>query len=198
MELSPRAPALVFDEQQITYRELNSKANQLAHHLRGLGVGPETIVAVCMERSIEMVVGLLGILKAGAAFLPLDPTYPKERLAFMLSDAKAAVVLTQASLKATLPAFEGALVFLDTDWPGIAQHNKQNPTTSVDSQNLAYVIYTSGSTGEPKGVLVQHRSVVNLSKWHQSAYGIGPNDRATQVARFGRPRFSRAGRTCRF
>ena len=183
VELSPLAPALVFDEQQITYRELNSKANQLAHHLRGLGVGPENIVAVCMERSIEMVVGLLGILKTGAAYLPLDPTYPKERLAFMLSDANAAVVLTQASLKEPLPAFEGALVFLDTDWPHIAQHNEENPNTSVDSQNLAYVIYTSGSTGKPKGVQVQHASVVNLSQWHQSAYGIGPKDRATQVAR---------------
>ena len=183
VELSPHAPALVFDEQQITYQELNCKANQLAHHLRDLGVGPETIVAVCMERSIEMVVGLLGILKAGGAYLPLDPTYPKERLDFMLSDAGAAVLLTLASLKEALPALETALVCLDADWPRIARHSEQNPITSVDSQNLAYVIYTSGSTSEPKGVQVQHGSVVNLCKWHQRAYDIGPKDRATQVAR---------------
>src|SRR5262249_50267412 len=161
------------DERQITYHELNCRANQLAHHLRALGVGPETIVAVCMERSIEMVVGLLGILKAGAAYLPLDPTYPKERLAFMLSDARAAAVLTQASLKEIVPAVESALIYaevcLDADWPLIAQHSEQNPTTSVDPQNLAYVIYTSGSTGEPKGVQVHHQSVVNLVQWHQCA-----------------------------
>jgi len=183
VELSPHAPALVFDERQVTYQELNCKANQLAHYLGALGVGPETIVAVCMERSIEMVIGLLGILKAGGAYLPLDPTYPKERLAFMLSDANAAVVLTRASLKKALPTLETALVCLDAGRSHIAQHSEQNPTTSVDAQNLAYVIYTSGSTGEPKGVQVQHGSVVNLSKWHQSAYGIGPKDRATQVAR---------------
>jgi amino acid adenylation domain-containing protein len=183
VELSPHVLALVFDEQQITYQELNCKANQLAHHLRDLGVGPETVVAVCMERSIEMVVGLLGILKAGGAYIPLDPTYPKERLTFMLNDAGAAVVLTQTNLKEALPELETALVCLDADWPRIAQHSEQNPITSVDSQNLAYVIYTSGSTGEPKGVQVQHRSVVNLCKWHQSAYDIGPKDRATQVAR---------------
>ena len=183
VELSPRAAALICDEQQITYGELNCKANQLAHHLRGLGVGPETIVAVCMKRSIEMVIGLLGILKAGAAYLPLDPTYPKERLAFMLSDAGAPVVLTQASFKESLPVLETALVCLDADWLRIAQHSEQNPVTSVDSQNLAYIIYTSGSTGEPKGVQVQHASVVNLSQWHQNVYSVGPNDRATQVAR---------------
>src|SRR5829696_8022234 len=183
VELSPHAPALVFDEQQITYQELNCKANQLAHHLRDLDVGPETIVGVCMERSIEMVVGLLGILKAGGAYLPLDPTYPKERLAVMLHDAGARVVLTQTSLKEALLAVETALVCLDADWPRITRHSEQNPITSVDSQNLAYIIYTSGSTGEPKGVQVQHGSVVNLCKWHQSAYDIGPKDRATQVTR---------------
>jgi amino acid adenylation domain-containing protein/non-ribosomal peptide synthase protein (TIGR01720 family) len=183
VELSPHATALVFDDRQITYRELNGKANQLAHHLRGLGVGPETIVAICLERSIEMVVGLLGILKAGGAYLPLDPTYPEERLAFMLSDANAAVVLTQASFAQALPTLETASVCLDADWPHIAQHSEQNPVTSVDSRNLAYVIYTSGSSGEPKGVQVQHGSVVNLSKWHQRAYSINPKDRATQVAR---------------
>jgi amino acid adenylation domain-containing protein len=181
VELSPHAPALIFDEQQITYHQLNGKANQLAHHLRDLGVGPEKIVAVCMERSIEMVVGLLGILKAGAAYLPLDPTYPKERLTFMLNDARAAVVLTQTNLKDVLPELETALVCLDADWPHIARHSEQNPITSVYSQNLAYLVYTSGSTGEPKGVQVQHGSVVNLCKWHQSAYDIGPKDRATQV-----------------
>ena len=183
VELAPHAPALVCDETQITYKELNCKANQLAHHLRGLGVGRETIVAVCMKRSIEMVVGLLGILKAGGAYLPLDTTYPKGRLAFMLGDAGAAVVLTQTNLKEILPTLETTLVCLDADWPRIAQHSEQNLTTSVDPQNLAYVIYTSGSTGEPKGVQVQHGSVVNLSQWHRSVYGIGPKDRATQVAR---------------
>jgi amino acid adenylation domain-containing protein len=181
VELSPHAPALIFDEQQITYHELNGKANQLAYYLRSLGVGPETIVAVCMERSIEMVMGLLGILKAGGAYLPLDPTYPKERLTFMLNDARAAMVLTETKFKEVLPELETAFVCLDADWPRIAQHSEQNPITSVDSQNLAYIIYTSGSTGEPKGVQIQHGSVVNLCKWHQRAYDIGPKDRATQV-----------------
>ncbi len=181
VELSPHAPALIFDEQQITYHELNGRANQLAHYLRGQGIGPETVVGVCMERSIEMVVGLLGILKAGGAYLPLDPTYPKERLTFMLNDARAPVVLTQTSFKEVLPELETAFVCLDADWPRIAQHSEQNPITSVDSRNLTYIIYTSGSTGEPKGVQIQHESVVNLCKWHQRAYDIGSKDRATQV-----------------
>ena len=136
----------------LSYRELDARANQLAHHLRALGVGPEVVVGLCVERSLEMLVGLLGILKAGGAYLPLDPDYPRERLAFMLADAGAPVLVTQSALLDRLPAHGARIVRLDADWPTIAQQ----PTTAPGQprshpHNPAYVIYTSGSTGTPKG-----------------------------------------------
>ena len=157
------------EDKQLTYRELNHRANQLAHHLRALGVGPEVRVAIFVERSLEMVIGLLGILKAGGAYVPLDPAYPKERLAFMLEDAEAPVLLTQEGLLQGLPDHRGRVVRLDSDWHVVAQESRENPTSRATAESLAYVIYTSGSTGKPKGVVITHRALVNFfnSMWQQ-------------------------------
>ena len=162
VERTPDAVAVAFEEEQLTYRELNERANQLAHYLRRLGVGPEVLVGVYMERSLELVIALLSILKAGGAYVPLDPVYPKERLAFMLEDAQAKVLLTQARLITALPEHQAETICLDSDWEFIAREDIINPVSSVVSDNLTYVIYTSGSTGKPKGVLVTHRNVVRL------------------------------------
>lgn len=158
----PDAMAVLFEGQQLTYRELNRRANQLAHHLRKLGVGPNVLVGLCLERSLEMVVGLLGILKAGAAYVPLDPAFPRERLVFMLEDANVAVLVTEQQLLQSLPTSRVAAVCLDTDWQEIAKESGANPASEVKPENLAYVIYTSGSTGKPKGVQIPHRAVVNF------------------------------------
>jgi amino acid adenylation domain-containing protein len=162
VEQTPDAVAVVFQDQQLTYGELNHHANQLAHYLQTLGVGPEVLVGIFMKRSLEMVIGLFGILKAGGAYVPLDPTYPKERLAFMLEDAQVPVLLTQQQLLDTLPEHNASVVCLDRDWQWIAAHKQQNPTTTVQFHDLAYIIYTSGSTGKPKGVAIEHRGVVNF------------------------------------
>ncbi|CAG0933459.1 partial surfactin family lipopeptide synthetase A, partial [Thermoflexales bacterium] len=164
VEKTPGAVALVFEGQQLTYAELNERANQLAHYLQSLGVGPDVLVGICVERSLEMVIGLLGILKAGGAYVPLDPAYPKERLAYMLGDAKPAVLLTQQHLQPALPAeADGIATFcLDTQPESLADYSTANPDNNLQPDNLAYVIYTSGSTGRPKGIMIQHRSVLNL------------------------------------
>ncbi|MHC5933184.1 non-ribosomal peptide synthetase [Nostoc sp.] len=161
VEKTPDAIAVVFEDEQISYRELNLRANQLAHYLQSLGVGSEVLVGLCVERSLEMVVGVLGILKAGGAYVPLDYAYPEERLAFMLQDAQVSVLLTQEKLKSGLPKHQAEIICLDTNWQSI-DYGLDNPTNSVTSNNLAYIIYTSGSTGQPKGVQIQHRSAVNL------------------------------------
>ena len=158
----PDAPALLFAGQQWSYGELNRRANQLAQRLLALGVGPETLVAICVERSPEMVVGLLGILKAGGAYVPLDPDCPSDRLAFMLDDTAAGVLLTQQNMAAALPAQGVHVICLDAEWPTLAQESDANPVCRVRPDNLAYVMYTSGSTGVPKGVSVPHRGVVRL------------------------------------
>ena len=163
-ERTPNAVALVFEKQQLSYAELNARANQLAHYLIGLGVGPETLVGICMERSIDMVVGILGILKAGGAYVPFELAYPKERLSFMLQDTKTPVLVTDSSVLERLPGHEAKVVCLDTDWNRIGQESTRNPTSRATAQNLAYVIYTSGSTGSPKGVLVDHHNVARLFK----------------------------------
>jgi amino acid adenylation domain-containing protein len=171
VERAPEAVAVVFENERITYRELNRRANQLAHHLQALGVGPGVLVGICMERSLEMVVGILGILKAGGAYAPLDLAYPKERLAFILEDARAPVLLTQERLLETLPGHGAHVICLDRDWNNIAQENDGNPCANVTPDNIAYVIYTSGSTGLPKGVLVTHSNVsrlfVTTQPWYQ-------------------------------
>jgi amino acid adenylation domain-containing protein len=162
-ERTPEAVAIVYEAAQLSYRELNERANQLAHHLRGLGVGPEVRVGLCLERSLEMIVSLLAVLKAGGAYVPLDPTYPQERLAFMLADAAVAVLLTQSDLMASLPVSkEMQVVSVDSDWELIKGQRTDNPESGVGPENLAYVIYTSGSTGRPKGVMVTHGNVTQL------------------------------------
>jgi amino acid adenylation domain-containing protein len=167
---TPDAVALVCEETRLTYRELNRRANQLAHYLQRLGVGPESLVGICVERSVEMVVGVLGILKAGGAYVPLDPQYPKERLAFMLADTAAQVLLTQQSLLAGLPGGAAQLVCLEHDWAALEQEPTENPTTTTTADNLAYVIYTSGSTGRPKGVAIAHRSAAAFLHWAHETF----------------------------
>src|SRR6185369_4546162 len=152
VERTPEEVALVFEAEQVSYRELNERANQLAHYLRQLGVGPEERVGICVERSVAMVVGLLGILKAGGAYVPLDAQYPEERLRFMLADAQVGVLLTQEQLLGRLPAPEAQVVCLDRDWQEIGQQSRAKMRGAVDVENPAYMIYTSGSTGLPKGV----------------------------------------------
>jgi amino acid adenylation domain-containing protein len=172
VERSPDAIAVVFEDQQLTYRELNAKANQLAHHLQALGVGSEVLVGICVERSLEMVVGLLGILKAGGAYVPLDPNHPKERLAFILRDTQTPVLLTQQKLLFNLPDDCDSYLLLDTDSEKISWESTQNPISQVTSENLAYIIYTSGSTGQPKGTLIPHRGLVNYLTWCTQAYAV--------------------------
>ena len=159
---TPEAVAVVFENQQLTYRELNARSNQLAHYLRDLGVGPEMLVGICLERSLEMVVGLLGILKAGGAYVPLDPEYPAERLTFLLRDSAAPVLLTQKRLLPSLPDCPACVLCLDADALTFADMSDANPPPLATPDDLAYVIYTSGSTGVPKGVLVSHDNVVRL------------------------------------
>ena len=182
VERTPEAVAVIFKESLLTYRELNERANQLAYHLRALGVGPGTLVGVCLERSLEMVIGLLGTLKAGGAYVPLDPAYPKDRLAFMLEDAQAPVCVTQEWLMADLPLPDTQVVCLDRDWPAISSLSTSNLAIEVRPDNLAYAIYTSGSTGTPKGVLIPHQGLLNLVFWHQRAFHVTAHDRATQLA----------------
>ncbi len=167
VERRPQATALRFRDQQMTYEQLNRKANQVAHCLRRLGVGPEVMVGTLLERSLEMVVGLLGILKAGGAFVPLDANYPAERLAFMASDTNSPVMLVQSSVIQKMAGQNwsaATLVRLDADAPDLSSECSDNPAPVNTAENLAYVMYTSGSTGRPKGVMVNHRAVVRLVK----------------------------------
>ena len=180
VDRTPEALAVEFDGKQLTYRNLNERANQLAHYLRGLGIRPEKLVGICVERSLEMVIGLLGILKAGGACVPLDPSYPKERLSFMVHDTRVSVVVTQENLidktQYSAPSTEHLHVCLDRDWPVIQRQNAGNPKTQIGSGNLAYVIYTSGSTGQPKGVQIEHRSVVNCLSSIGEQIELSPRD----------------------
>jgi len=182
VERTPDNVAVVFEERQLTYAQLNARANQLAHYLQSLGVGPEVAVGVCVERSLEMVIGLLGILKAGGAYVPLDPAYPKERLAFMLKDAQAPVLLTQERLVAGLPECAAGVICLDSDWGAIDRESEENPISSSARENLAYVIYTSGSTGLPKGVLVSHGSIADYCRTAQRYYELDSSDGVLQFA----------------
>jgi amino acid adenylation domain-containing protein len=172
VQLTPEAVAVVFEEQQLTYRELNERANQLAHHLGKHGVGPEVLVGICLERGIDLVVALLATLKVGGAYVPLDPFYPLERLAFMLEDTDAPVLVTQGHLRERLPTFRGELVCLDEEREEITRCPAGNPQTHTTPDNLAYVIYTSGSTGRPKGVMVEHRNLASVrSAWLRNYSG---------------------------
>ncbi|MEH2157011.1 non-ribosomal peptide synthetase, partial [Nostoc sp.] len=185
VKLTPDAVAVVFENQHLTYHELNSRANQLAHYLRSLGVSGDVLVGICVERSLEMVMGLLGILKAGGAYVPLDPEYPQDRLSFMLEDAQVSVLLTQQHLVEKLQKHQAQVVCLDTDWHFISQLNQDNLITEIQATNLVYVIYTSGSTGTPKGVLIAHKGLLNLVLWHHRTFKITSIDKATQLAGTG-------------
>ena len=166
----PMDTALVFQDQYITYTELNAKANRVAHHLIKCGVGPEVMVGVCMARSVDMVVGILGILKAGGAYVPLDPAYPEDRLSFMLADARIHLVVSQEALRSRMPEFQGRVITLDTDRNAIRAERGDNPACRCGFENLAYVIYTSGSTGKPKGVAIEHAGVAALIAWSGETY----------------------------
>jgi surfactin family lipopeptide synthetase A len=174
----------VFEDQQLTYRELNARANQLAHHLRKLGVGPEVLVGICIERSLEMLVGLLGILKAGGAYVPLEPEYPGERLSFMLEDTKAPVLLTQEHLRTKIPEHKAETIFLDSCWEVIAKENQENLSNETSTENLAYVMYTSGATGKPKGVMISHHNVVGFLHSFKQVTLEGEKRIGTSVATF--------------
>jgi amino acid adenylation domain-containing protein len=178
---NPERIALEYKGQTLTYAALNEQANQLAHYLQSLGIGPDQFVGLCVERSPEMMIGLWGILKAGGAYLPLDPDYPAERLAFMMADTQASILLTQASLVENLPPHQAKVVQLDGDWDDIAAFDKQNPTSKTTAVSLAYVIHTSGSTGKPKGVLIPHRNVVNFLETMREEPGLRPEDNLLAV-----------------
>ncbi|HEX2094189.1 MAG TPA: amino acid adenylation domain-containing protein, partial [Longimicrobiaceae bacterium] len=164
---TPDAVALTWGDRSLTYAELEARANRLAHRLLRLGVGPDARVALCATRSVEMLVGVLAVLRAGGAYVPLDPEYPADRLAYMLEDSGARVLLTQAVLAERLPPCDVARVLLDAEGEGGAHESAEPPTVALDPENLAYVIYTSGSTGRPKGVAMQHRPLVNLLAWQE-------------------------------
>ena len=208
---TPDAIAAVFEDRELSYAALDAHANRLAHHLIAAGVGPESIVALCVERSLEMVIGLLGILKAGAAYLPLDPSYPAERLSFMLADAGAGVVVTQQGLIDRLPVLAGVaagdagqatswpnnasgtrantsarrVVRLDADWGAIALRPEHAPAVRIEPGHAAYVIYTSGSTGTPKGVVVQHGALSNFLGSMQARFALQASDRLLAVTTVG-------------
>jgi amino acid adenylation domain-containing protein len=183
---SPQALAITAGCQSLTYLELESRANRLAQHLRSLGVGPETIVALCIERSISQIVGALAILKAGGAYLPLDPSYPTERLRFVLADSQAAFLVTEDHLAERLCGSKCHVVSVDgLDRTQIECQSSEKLANTARLKDLAYVIYTSGSTGTPKGVEIRHESLLNLVQWHQHAFDVTPEDRATYLAGLG-------------
>ncbi|MGD1702261.1 amino acid adenylation domain-containing protein [Dapis sp. BLCC M229] len=182
VEQTPDAVAVVFESEKLTYRQLNNRANQLAHYLQSLGVAPEVLVGICVERSIEMVVGLLGIIKAGGAYVALDPTYPQERIAYMLADSSLSVLLTQSKLVDSLTLSDAKVICLDTDWRQISSFNQENLLNLVKPDNLVYVNYTSGSTGKPKGVAIAHKSLSNFVQAIQVEYEIENSDRLLQFA----------------
>jgi amino acid adenylation domain-containing protein len=181
---TPEAVAVRFEGQDLTYRELNARANQLARFLRSCGVGRGERVGVCVERSPEMVVALLGVLKSGGAYVPLDPEYPQERLRFMLEDARVPVLLTQERLTASLPEHGARVVRLDTDWERVSAEGAENLEDDLTGDDLAYVIFTSGSTGRPKGAMNTHRGICNRLLWMQEAYGLSAADRVLQKTPF--------------
>ena len=183
-EATPEATALIFDDQSLSYAELNTRANQLAHYLIGLGIQPETRVGIAMERSIEMVVGLLGILKAGGVYVPLDPEYPLERLAFIADDSGIELLLTQHHLRESLPLAAGLSV-VELDRLDVAHHASTDPSVTLHGEHLAYVIYTSGSTGRPKGAAIRHDALTNCMVWMQETYQLTDTDAVLHKAPFG-------------
>ena len=188
VQRTPDAVAVIFETQQLTYGELNQRANQLAHYLQSLGVGPEVLVGIAVERSLEMIVGLLGILKAGGAYVPIDPDYPPERLQFMLEDSQVSLLLTQqhllSSFSQSSETATAKIICLDSDDQTIAQAKNVNPENSVTTNNLSYIIYTSGSTGKPKGAMNTHQGISNRLLWMQEAYQLTAEDCILQKTPF--------------
>ena len=181
---SPDATALVFEGRTMSYGELNRRANQLANYLRSAGVGPETLVAVCIDRSFEMVIALLGIIKAGGAYVPVDSGYPAERQAYMIRDAGAPVILTQTKFAGRMSNLDATVLALDADWNRICDQPGENLRGGAEPSHLAYVIYTSGSTGQPKGAMNTHRAVCNRLLWMQDEYALTASDRVLQKTPF--------------
>ncbi len=182
----PQATAVIFEEEKLTYRQLNEKANQLAYYLQAKGVKKETLVAISIERSLEMIVGILGVLKAGGAYVPIDTEYPAERMQFMLEDTAVKILLTSDHIRPNLPVnYNVTVICLDGDWDEIARHPARDIKTAINAGNLAYIIYTSGSTGKPKGVMIEHRGVVNLALSQAADLRLKPKMKTLQFASFG-------------
>ncbi|MBD0302853.1 MAG: non-ribosomal peptide synthetase, partial [Tolypothrix sp. T3-bin4] len=184
VERSPDAVAVVCEDKQLTYRELNARANKIAHYLQALEVKPDVLVGICVGRSLQMVVGLLGILKAGGAYVPLDPTYPKERLSFVLEETQVPILLTQKRLIEQLPQHESRVICIDSDWETIAIESEENAVSEVTPQHLAYVMYTSGSTGKPKGVQITHANVGHYIQAISQVLQVNANDVYLHTASF--------------
>ena len=182
MESNPDSLAVIFKDQRLTYRELNRRANQLAHYLKKQGIGPEVLVGICVERSLEMIICVLGVLKAGGAYVPFDPAYPEERLGFMMEDSGTTLLLTQKSLFGMLPANKAQVVCVDQVWEEIEKEHAENPPVTTSPENLAYVLYTSGSTGRPKGVAMQHRPLCNLISWQIRNSNVSCGAKTVQFA----------------
>jgi amino acid adenylation domain-containing protein/thioester reductase-like protein len=180
--LNPHGTAIIFRQEQLSYRELNQRANALAHHLRRLQVGPGTLVGLCLTRSIDRVVGLLAILKAGGVYVPLEPSSPRERLALILGDTQVSVLITEQRHLALLADHSAKLVCLDRDWETIGQEKAENPEPLSEPGHLAYIIYTSGSTGQPKGVMIEHRALLHFIQSASQVYGVTANDRLLQFS----------------
>ncbi|NEP42674.1 MAG: AMP-binding protein, partial [Okeania sp. SIO2H7] len=159
VEATPDAIALICEGKKLTYKELNNKVNQLANYLQKQGIAPEVRVGICIERNLELVIGILGIIKAGGAYVCLDPAYPQDRISFVLEDTQIPLLLTKNNLKNHLPKTNIPIVCLDTDWEIISQESTDNPDKKLTPDNLAYIIYTSGSTGKPKGVEITHSNI---------------------------------------
>jgi amino acid adenylation domain-containing protein len=181
---SPDSVAVQFEDQALSYRELDARANQLANYLSENGVGPETLVAVCMERSVEMVIALYGVLKSGAAYVPLDPEHPTERLAFVIDETRTPVILSQQHLRDRIPDAESKIFCLDSEWDAIKERDSSRLPATATPDNLAYVIYTSGSTGKPKGVMNTHKGIVNRLCWMQQAFQLDADDMVLQKTPF--------------
>jgi non-ribosomal peptide synthetase component F/acyl carrier protein len=183
---TPHAVALVFEGAQLSYQKLNERSNQLANYLRAKGINEETLVPICVERSDTIIIAMLGILKAGAAYVPVDPEYPSERIRYMLEDTRASLVITSEQSRPKLPVSNGVeFINLDAEWPLISAQPAGNPETITNLNDLAYVIYTSGSTGNPKGVMIEQRGVINLIEWHNHEYQVSESSRATAMAGVG-------------
>jgi amino acid adenylation domain-containing protein len=185
--LTPNAIAVQYIDRTLTYQQLNAKANQLAHYLRSIGVGADQFVGITVERNLEMIVGIMGILKAGAAYVPLDPDYPRDRLAYMIDDAKISILLTQSQYISQLPISQAdnsqvQIICLDTNWIDISTFSEENPSSINTLENTAYLIYTSGSTGQPKGVIISHQALSSFTKSAISEYKITSSDRVLQFA----------------